>query len=391
MRHESARHEQGASRAAVATVVVAVAVVAAAAGFVVLRGGGSSGNDAGPGGTDRPPRATGGLSSGVRTVFPAAETEPFPEGSGDIADDSAIWFDARDPARSVVVADSKAEPGGIAVYDLSGALLQFLPGGQIGNVDLRDGVRVGGRDVVLVGANDRSDDTLAFWTLDPGTRRLTPLPGTGPATLAPNYGFCLYRSASGALSAFVTQRDGGGLEQYALAVTADGVDARRVRTLDVGSQSEGCVADDERGLLYVGEEDVAVWRYGAEPGDGDDRVAVGRVGDGHLVADVEGLALTTGPDGRGHLLVSSQGDSTLAVYGRGGDNAYVRSVTVAAAGGVDKVTTTDGVAADARDFGGAFAGGLLVVHDERNTGAGMSNLKLVPLAGVTGDDPLAAP
>ncbi|WP_158220935.1 phytase [Kineosporia sp. R_H_3] len=364
--------------------------MAAAAAFVVLRGG-SPGGDGGPGGGDRPRSATAGPASGVRTVFPAAETEPFPEGSGDIADDSAIWFDADDPARSVVVADSKAEPGGIAVYDLSGALLQFLPGGQIGNVDLRDGVPVGGRDVVLVGANDRSDDTLAFWTLDPGTRRLTPLPGAGPATLRPNYGFCLYRSASGDLSAFVTERDGGGLEQYALTVTADGVDARRVRTLDVGSQSEGCVADDERGLLYVGEEDVAVWRYGAGPGDGDDRVAVGRVGDGHLVADVEGLALTTGPDGGGHLLVSSQGDSTIAVYDRAGDNAYVRSVTVAGAGGVDKVTTTDGVAADARDFGGAFAGGLLVVHDERNTGADMSNLKLVPLAGVTGDDPPAAP
>ena len=327
-----------------------------------------------------------------RTVLPVAETQVFPAGSGDIADDSAIWFDPADPARSVVLADSKASTsGGIAVLDLQGRLLQFLAGGQIGNVDLRDDVPLGGGSVVLVGANDRTTSTLVFWTLDRATRTLTPVTAGPIPTVSRNYGFCLYRSpVSGTLYAFVTQDGGPTLQQFALSDDGGRVGATLVRTLTVGatatSQSEGCVADDERGLLYVGEEDVAIWRYGAEPGDGAARVAVDRAGAGRLVKDIEGLALTYGPGGTGLLLASSQGDSTVAVYRREGDNAFVTSFAVGANGPIDAVTQTDGVSAHAGDFGGAFAGGLVVVHDATNTGSGTSNLKYVPLHEVVRTD-----
>jgi 3-phytase len=94
----------------------------------------------------------------------------------------------------------------------------------------------------------------------------------------------------------------------------------KVRSFDVGSQSEGCVADDELGHLYIGEEDRGIWKYGAEPTAGRGRTAVGTVGDGHLVADVEGLSIAYGAAGSGYLIASSQGDSTFAVYERGGSN-----------------------------------------------------------------------
>ena len=40
-----------------------------------------------------------------------------------------------------------------------------------------------------------------------------------------------------------------------------------VRSFAIGSEAEGCVADDETGALYVSQEDVALWRYrrGARP------------------------------------------------------------------------------------------------------------------------------
>jgi 3-phytase len=328
--------------------------------------------------------ATGTQATAVRTVLPVVETAQFPAGSGDIADDSAIWFDAADPAASLVVADSKSRTtGGVAVYDLAGRLLQYLPAGMIGNVDLRDGFPLGGRSVVLVGANDRTSNTMVFWTLDPATRSLTPATARDLPTLTPNYGFCLYRSpVSGRFYAFVDQAGGGLVEQYELLGSEGGVDARLVRSFVTGTQTEGCVADDERGLVYLGEEDVAIWRYGAEPDAGSARVAVDRVGAGHLVADVEGLSISYGPDGSGFLFASSQGDSTVAVYDRAGANPFVASFTVAANGGIDAVTSTDGVAVHAGDFGGAFAGGLVVVHDASNGGGTMSNLKYVPLDAV---------
>jgi 3-phytase len=327
--------------------------------------------------------ASGSLSG--LSPYATVETEAFPTGGtfdgGDVADDSAIWVNPADPAHSAVIADNKdPAAGGIAVFDLAGRLLQFRPDGQIGNVDLRQDVPLGGHRVVLVGANNRTTNTLGFWTLDPATRQLTPVDARAITTLAPNYGFCLYRSpSSDKLYAFVSQAGGGQLEQYELVDNGGRVDARKVRALDVGSQSEGCVADDQLGQLYVAEEDVGIWKYGAEPTTGATRTQVDRVGGGQLVADVEGLTLAYGANGTGYLLASSQGDSTIAVYARTGDNPFVTRFSIAGNGGIDAVSDTDGIDVTSANAGPGFAHGLLVAHDAANSGASTSNLKYVPL------------
>jgi 3-phytase len=319
-----------------------------------------------------------------QSPYATAETEVFPvEGTfdnGDVADDSAIWINPSDPARSAVVADNK-DPisGGIAVYDMSGKLLQFRQEGQIGNVDLRQGFRLDGRSVVLVGANDRSDNTIRFWVLDPVTRRLTPVEARDVTTLSPNYGFCMYRNpSSGKIYAFVSQADGGQFEQYELFEAGGHVDARKVRSFNIGSQAEGCVADDELGHLYVGEEDIGIWKYGAEPTAGATRTQVDRAG-GHVVADVEGLTLAYGAKRTGYLLASSQGDSTIAVYERAGDNAFVKRFHIAGNGGIDAVSGSDGIDATSANAGPRFEHGMLVAHDAVNSGGRNSNLKYVPL------------
>ena len=90
-----------------------------------------------------------------------------------------------------------------------------------------------------------------------------------------------------------------------------------MRSFSVGSITEGCVADDETGSLYIAEENVAIWRYGAEPGAGTARTQVDTAGgNGHLTADIEGLTLYYGDGGAGYLLASSQGSSTFAIYRR---------------------------------------------------------------------------
>lgn len=319
-----------------------------------------------------------------QSPYATVETEAFPVAgtfdNGDVADDSAIWVNPSDPARSAVIADDK-DPlsGGIAVYDMSGNLLQFRQEGQIGNVDLRQGFRLGGHRVVLVGANNRSDNTIRFWVLDPGTRQLTPVDARNLATLSPNYGFCMYRSSStGKVYAFVSQAGGGQFEQYELYEAGSRVDARRVRSFNIGGQTEGCVADDELGHLYVGEEDIGIWKYGAEPTAGTARTQVDRVG-GHVVADVEGLTLAYGAKGTGYLMASSQGDSTIAVYKRDGDNAFVKRFRIAGNGSIDAVSGTDGIDATSADAGSRFEHGVLVTHDATNSSGRNSNLKYVPL------------
>ena len=315
--------------------------------------------------------------------LPVVETVGF-AGSGDVSDDSAIWVDRAAPSRSVVIADNKASSGGIGVFDMSGQLIQFRQDGMIGNVDLRTGFPLSGTPTVLVGANNRSTNTLSLWALNTTTRTLSPVAARSIPTFAPNYGFCMYQSnVSGKFFAFVTPNGAGSIQQFELFDNGAGkVDATLVRTLPVNSITEGCVADDELGQLYVGQEDVAIWKYGAEPGAGATRLSVDTVGAGRLVADIEGMSIAYGANGAGHLFVSSQGNSSIAVYDRSGSNAFIKSFSIPASGTIDAVTGTDGLDVTGLNAGPQFEEGLLVVHDETNPGGTTSNLKFVPLSSI---------
>jgi len=319
----------------------------------------------------------------IESVYPRVENVGF-SGSGDISDDAAIWVDRGNPVNSVVVADNKAPAGGIGIFGMDGRLLQFRADGMIGNVDLREGFPLSGGSVVLVGGNNRMSNSLALWTLDPNTRRLSPVAARSIATIAPNYGFCMYHSrVSGKFYAFVTPNGAGTIQQFELVDNGAGkVDANLVRTLPIGSTTESCVADDDLGHLYVGQEDVALWKYPAEPDAGSDRISVDEAGAGRLVADIEGMSIAYGANGSGYLFVSSQGDSTVAIYDRVGNNPFVKKIRVVADGAIDAATETDGLDVTSLNAGPYFEGGLLVVHDQSNDGGTTSNLKYVPLSTV---------
>jgi 3-phytase len=315
--------------------------------------------------------------------LPTVETDSFsPSGSTtDIADDSAIYANPTSPELSVVIADNKDDvTGGVGVFDMQGKLLQFRQDGKIGNIDLRAGFSFGGQSIVLVGGNNRTTNVLDFWQFDPTTRQLSAPIGDANPTIAPNYGFCLYHSAqSGKFYAFVTQETGAStMEQYELGESAGKVTATKVRSFDLGSITEGCVADDEMGRLYVAQEDVALWRYGAEPSAGSDRVQVGAVGDGHLVMDLEGVSLAKGSGNSGYLVLSLQGENRFVTYDRE-TNAYIKEFTVGSNGSIDAVSQTDGLDICTSNLGPGFPKGALVVHDGSNTGGTTSNLKYVPL------------
>jgi 3-phytase len=160
------------------------------------------------------------------------------------------------------------------------------------------------------------------------------------------------------------------------------IDAKVVRRLPISGKAEACVADDDEGKLYVGQEEVAIWRYGAEPRSASARASVDTVGHGHLVADIEGMGIAYGAEGSGYLFVSSQGDSTIAVYGREGGNPFVKRVKIIGRGTIDAVTGTDGLDVTTQNAGPGFVKGLLVVHDESNSGGRTSNLKYVSLSAV---------
>ncbi len=308
------------------------------------------------------------------------ETDPVPSG-GDAADDPAIWVHPYDPSLSLIIGTDKR--AGLAVYDLSGDELQYISGIRPNNVDLRYGFPLGGRQVDLVVVSERRKDAIAAFWIDPESRRLVEagLPFSAGMDV---YGICMYRSPiSGSFYVFATSEDSGPVRQWELFDDGTGrVAGRQVREFTMETQTEGCVADDELGVLYVGEEDVAIWKYSAEPDGGDSRNLVDRVG-ARLEDDIEGLTIYYGPGDSGYLIASSQGSDTFVVYQRGGSNEYVTSFQIMAGNGVDEVTGTDGIDVTSVPLGPSFPSGVFVVQDDEND-SGNQNFKLVPWEAVAG-------
>ncbi len=320
--------------------------------------------------------------STVIKVAPVTETEPVPS-RGDAADDPAIWINRTNPALSTIIATDKDL--GIGVYDLSGKQLQFLHHGEINNIDLRPGFPLAGRTVDLVTGSNQSNNTIAIYQVNPDTRELEEVAARPVTTCAP-YGSCMYRSSlSGKFYYFVNSREGE-VEQWELFDDGAGeVAAQRVRAFNVGARPEGCVADDELGYFYLAVEKKGIWKFGAEPDAGEAYTVVDRTGwFGHLVPDVEGLALYDTQNGTGYLVASSQGESKYVIYRREGDNEFVAKFKIVAGNGIDEVTHTDGLEVVNFDFGPAFPEGLLVAQDDKND-KGRQNFKLVSWQAIAED------
>lgn len=248
--------------------------------------------------------------SALPTVTPTAETPALYDdeaGGNANADDPAIWRNAADPARSLVVATAKE--GGLRVYDLDARLVQSIaapgpPGegnapGRFNNVDLVSGLRTpaGRADVAVV--SDRGNDRLRIYRIDrsrPG-RPLTDVtdPAAAPVFSASQseineqrtaYGLATWTDKStGRTYAIVSRRNSTAVALLELKPTAAGtVGYRKIRTLELPSsfrlpngsswspcaepgelpQVEGMVVDPANGMLYAGQEDVGIWRMRAD-------------------------------------------------------------------------------------------------------------------------------
>lgn len=308
-------------------------------------------------GSDSPKDAT---LTGV-LVPAAAETVAVGTTHSDAADDPEIWADPRDPRRAVIFGTDKK--AGLYVYGLDGQVRAFLPEGPLNNVDLRDGFVVEGKAQVLVAASHRARGGAALFLMDPDTLQVRSW-GLVPSAGSEPYGLCMARRGQDVL-VIVVGKDG---DVRQVRVTAEGGQPTGVseQTFTVGSQSEGCVVDDETGLLYVGEEARGIWRYSIDPALGGARTLLEAAPGERLTPDVEGLTLLR-DSGRAFLIASSQGDNAFAVWDvTQGAVDYKGRFSINAAGAVDAVTGTDGVAALGGPVG-SYAQGLIVAQDDADT------------------------
>lgn len=303
----------------------------------------------------------------IAQVHAMAETSAV-QMRGDVIDDPAIWFNARQPAESRVLATNKRE--GLEVYDLSGKQLQKLTVGRLNNVDVR-----ALPDGALAVATSRDDNALQLFSVD--ANGVVTDAGKVATPLHEIYGVCMYQANNGDLFGIATDKSGQIL-QYKLQQQAGRWQGQLTARYQLQSQPEGCVADDQRGGLFVGEEDVGIWHLDLKQGQRS-AVLIAKADGQNLVADVEGMALAQGKTP--YLVVSSQGDNSYMVYQalppyqalgkfRVGTNVKLA---------IDGSSETDGLDLSVSAFGGPFQRGMLVVQDGRNRMPEQGqNLKLVP-------------
>ena len=257
---------------------------------------------------------------------------------------------------------------GLYVYDLDGAALQYLPVGPLNNVDLRQ-AGPDGRDIA-VASNDGVNEVSIF-TVSRETGEVAYLGGFPTGRNEP-YGICL-GLAEAAYMPIVTYKDGT-VQVFSLTVDGEGVvQAREVRTVKLASQLEGCVVDEFHQRLFIGEEAVGIWSLDlADPESVPVQVDTIFTGNG-LSADVEGLTLWKGQDGKGWLVASAQGANRFVVYEREAPHRAMgvfRPAPLTGEGSgiiVDGVSETDGLDVRAVDLGPGRSRGLLVVQDGHNT------------------------
>jgi glycerophosphoryl diester phosphodiesterase len=357
----------------------------------------------------------------VNTVIPTVETRPdlfddesLPRDQRADADDPAIYVNATNSADSLVL--TVVKNAGLRVYDLSGNLVQEInPGGiRYNNIDLQYGFKLGGQSVDIAVASDRQNDKLAIFKINPNAKAdgkyLEEITDSSVGTLfqAPPfsepystssrsaYGVALYRSPiTNDYYAFVNRRETGDVAQFKLIDKGNGkISVERVREFTIPTtegrepQTEGMVVDQQTGFLYIGQEDVGIWKFQAEPDGSNTGKLVDRVkdlGGTHLTNDVEGLTIYYGANGTGYLLASSQGNNTFVAYTREGDNKYLGNFAVGSNSSIDSVQQSDGADVVNVPLGPNFPSGLFVTQDGDNEPAKIvdgenvkTNFKLVP-------------
>lgn len=278
---------------------------------------------------------------------------------GDAADDPAVFS-----ANGVHLVLGTDKQGALLLLDADGAEIDRLRTGRLNNVDLR----METADTAIVAATDRTHGALAVFRLHASPPRLEALTGETALALDDPYGLCLHEDAEGRLHAFANDTDGR-IVHVRLRVDGTRVALEPLAAWQMASQTEGCVVDDARQLLWLGEEARGVWRFPVAARERSEGRLVIDAATTPLVPDVEGLARLRDEAGRELLLVSSQGDDSYGLFDVTGTEAdWLGSFRIDAdfAAGIDGASETDGLELHPSDLGGRYPGGVLVVQDGRN-------------------------
>jgi len=313
-------------------------------------------------------------TSTTDTIKPAIVTEAVRYDS----DDPAVWINKTDPGKSLVIATDKDADGALFVYDLQGKIVKDKVVSNLkrpNNVDIAYGLLLGGKPVDIAVTTERMTHKLRVFSLPD----MKPIDGGGLDMFVdetePEFrdlmGIALYTSPKGEIYAIVGRKNGpkeGYLGQYLLEDNGAGaVKATFVRKFGSFSgkkEIEAIAVDNELGYIYYSDEQVGVKQYYADPGKGNQQLAL--FATEGFKEDHEGISIYKLTDSTGYILVSDQGANRFQIFSREGtkanpfEHSHLKTVPVMA-------TQSDGSEVVSSRLNDTFPHGLFVAMSDDKT------------------------
>lgn len=278
----------------------------------------------------------------------------------DAADDPAFWVNPNNPENSLVIGSNKKK--GIHSYDLKGNEMQFIPCGKINNVDVRQNFTLSDNSIIdIVAGSNRTDRSIDLFYMNKDGK-INSAPFLSINVAMKPYGFCL-GERNDKILAFVNDKNG---KVAGFEISPKNNTFKQIMTVNLSSQVEGMVYDDESQLLYIGEEQRGIFIYDMSKGTPQLKLIASstRRKNKDIHYDIEGLSIFKKADKK-YLLASIQGSFSYAIFDIE-TMEYLKSFTLEANNSIDAVEETDGLETSNFSIPGLFPEGILIVQDGFN-------------------------
>lgn len=245
----------------------------------------------------------------------------------DIAD-STMWVSPNNDNNLLIVT---LEEDGFALFNQQGEQIFHDNSQEVLGADIRYDVNDGdGNSIDLLAVTLPNKEAFAFYAIDVDNET-TPLINLGELDIpmVPE-AVCLYKNITTGDVSVIGVADTGNVLQYKLrfsdnsivsAVTDNAAQPITVRDFNVGGALSACTVDDESATLYVAEQGLGIWAYGADAENVKDRRLVDSLAPLGKLGEVEGLEMIYQANGEGFLAVADEVAGFL-LYQREDSNAY---------------------------------------------------------------------
>ncbi|PSV64882.1 phytase [Photobacterium angustum] len=236
--------------------------------------------------------------------------------------DGAYWLNSEDETKSLLFVTLEGD--GLAVYNPAGDEVERLENIEVTGADIRYGIKADNGDSIdLLAVALPEDNSIGFYSVS--NKDGVVLNDIG--TLTTDYaaeGVCLHKNTTNGALLLTGVTDDGVAVQYKLkyqdgeiksVLTDDNAQPIAVRELEVGGELSACIVDDEASTLYIAEQDLGIWAYGADPEDINTRQIVDSIAPLGNLQEIEALDLLYLSDGKGYLVVGDEGKGMM-LYNR---------------------------------------------------------------------------